>query len=129
MPMPVAPVIQCPADQNETGADADRAQIDREAGQEEYTCHDSNRESVSKCNGKRREPYEAPVVAMKSQCDGEQPAHRRIEPMKRAKAGEGEPRPELGLGGAHGSLSRPPASAGRFFRMCVARALAVSGWE
>src|SRR5882724_4078734 len=107
MPMPVTPVIQCPADQNETGADADRAQIDHEASQEHCACDDGNRESVPKCNRKRREPYQASVVAMKSQCDGEQPAHRRIEAMKCAKAGEREPRPEFGLGGAHASRSRP----------------------
>jgi hypothetical protein len=52
MPMPVAPVIQCPANQDETGADADRVQIDHEASQEECTDHDGNREGVSKCNGK-----------------------------------------------------------------------------
>ena len=46
MPMPVAPVVQCPTDQEDTGADADRAQIDHEASPEERSCHDRDRERV-----------------------------------------------------------------------------------
>src|ERR1700686_4897508 len=121
MPMSVAPVIQRPADQEQAGADADRVQIDHEAGPEERTCHDGDRERVSECNGKRGEPYHAPVVAMKSQRDREQPAHRRIETMKCPKAGEREPWPELGGDRVHGSLFRFIAAAA-----CGVRALAAA---
>ena len=91
--MSVAPVIQRPTDQEEAGADADRAQIDHEAGPEERTGHDGDRERMPERYRQRREPYDVPAMTMKSERDREQPAHRRIETMKGAKAGEREPWP------------------------------------
>ena len=52
MPMPVTPVIQRPADQEETGTDAECAQIDDETGPKNAARHNSDRESVSECNRK-----------------------------------------------------------------------------
>src|SRR5882724_3826899 len=118
MSMPVAPMIQGPANQNETGADPECAWIDHKASQQECSRYERNRESVSCRQRKGRKPYETPAVAMKSQCHGEQPAHRRIEAMKCPEAGEREPGPELGGDRIHGALF--PTYRG--FRICGVRA-------
>src|ERR1700694_1079750 len=106
MPMPIAPVIQCPTDQEDTGADADRAQIDHEASPEERTGHHRDRDRVPERYRERREPYDAPVMTMKSEREREQPAHRRIETMKCPQADEREPRPYCGGERVHASLFR-----------------------
>src|SRR5690349_8017545 len=95
MAMAEAPVVECPADQEECGADADRSSVHEPTHPQKDERNGGDRHRMPRGDWREREPDDATIPPMKAERHGEQPTHTRVQPMKCAKAGNREPWPEL----------------------------------
>ena len=83
--MPVEEMIEAPGDEQHAGEDAEGVGVDRHAERHHRVDDDGNRRRMPQRDRNQRDQHDPSALPIEAERHGKQPAHGRVEPVKRAE--------------------------------------------